>query len=68
MTNQKLAEMLLPVALFLFFTVLSTAGAYLILSRHHSRAAGVWGALATLLFFVALCAGLFWLLKGGGFI
>ena len=58
--------MLLPTLLFLLFTVLSTAGAYWILSRHVSRAAGIWGALATLLFFVGLYLGLVWLLRSGG--
>ncbi len=60
--------MLLPMVLFLVFTVLSTAGAYWILSRQVSRAAGIWGALATLLFFVALLLALTWLLRSGGFL
>jgi hypothetical protein len=59
-------EMLLPLLLFLLFTVLSTAGAYLVLSRHVSRAAGIWGAVAALLFFVALAWGLVWLMRSGG--
>ena len=62
----SLQEMLLPLVLFVLFTVLSTAGAYLILERHKSRAAGVWGAVATLLFFVGLAWALVWLLRGGG--
>lgn len=59
-------EMLLPLLLFVLFTVLSTAGAYLILARHKSRAAGVWGAVATLLFFLGLAWALVWLMRGGG--
>lgn len=54
--------MLVPTLLFILFSVLSTAGAYWILSRHVSRAAGIWGAVATLLFFVGLYLGLLWLL------
>jgi hypothetical protein len=60
--------MLLPTVLFLLFTVLSTAGAYWILSRHVSRTAGIWGAVATLLFFVGLYLGLIWLLRSGGIV
>ncbi len=59
-------EMLLPLGLFLLFTGLSTAGAYLVLSRHVSRAAGIWGAVATFVFFAVLAWALVWLLRGGG--
>jgi uncharacterized BrkB/YihY/UPF0761 family membrane protein len=61
-------EMFLPTVLFLLFTVFSTVGAYWILSRHVSRKAGIWGALATLLFFVALLLALGWMLRSGGFL
>ncbi|HEX2644071.1 MAG TPA: hypothetical protein VHU81_13845 [Thermoanaerobaculia bacterium] len=59
-------EMLLPLVLFVLFTVLSTAGAYLVLSRNVSRAAGIWAAVATLLFFVAIAWGLVWMMRGSG--
>jgi uncharacterized BrkB/YihY/UPF0761 family membrane protein len=46
-------------ALFAVFSVLAVAGAYWALASVRSRAAGVWGALATAIFFLLL----FWLLR-----
>jgi hypothetical protein len=58
--------MLLPTVIFLLFTVISTGGAYLITAHVRSRRAGFAAAAATLLFFVALAAGLLALLRSGG--
>jgi len=58
--------MLLPTLLFALFTLLSGAGAYLILAHHRGRRAGWTGAVLTLLFFAALYAGLIVLFHEGG--
>ncbi|HVT59079.1 MAG TPA: hypothetical protein VHR45_11840 [Thermoanaerobaculia bacterium] len=58
--------MLLPTILFVLFALLAAAGAYLILSHHRGRVAGIAGALATLLAFAALFWGLLALLREGG--
>ncbi|HKH49031.1 MAG TPA: hypothetical protein VKM72_30570 [Thermoanaerobaculia bacterium] len=54
--------MWLPTLLFTFFAIFSAAGIFLIVSHHRSRAAGIAGALATLLLFVALYAGVLYLI------
>lgn len=66
-TKLSLAEILLPIALFLIFTLLSAVGIWLILSRR-SRAAATWGVLGTLFFYVVLFAGMVWILRDGGFL
>ncbi|HEX6864312.1 MAG TPA: hypothetical protein VF414_15890 [Thermoanaerobaculia bacterium] len=58
--------MFLPIALFLVFALLCAVGAYLILAHHRSRAAGVWAALGTTLFFGLLFFGLLALLRSAG--
>lgn len=59
--------MLIPTIIFVVFTLLSAAGAYLILAHSKGRRAGTVAAAATALFFVALFAGLLALLRSGGF-
>jgi hypothetical protein len=44
--------------LYLIFSLLAMMGAYLALASWRGRAAGLWGALATGLFFLALYWGL----------
>jgi hypothetical protein len=58
---------LLPLTLYVLFAFLSVVGAYLAAAHVRDRTAGMWAALATLLFFVLLAAGLFLLLRSGGF-
>jgi hypothetical protein len=55
-----------PLGLFLLFALLSVVGAYLAVANWRGRSAGVWAALLTLLFFAALLAGLWGLLRSGG--
>jgi len=62
-----LAEMWLPVSLFLIFALLSVVGAYLVIAHWRGRRMGILAALATALFFGALLVGLGVLLRGGGF-
>jgi len=54
--------MWVPTLLFILFAIFSAAGIFLIVSHHRSRTAGTLGALATLLFFVALYAGVLYLI------
>lgn len=49
--------------LYFLFTVLSVIGAYWIGTKQRSRAVGLWAGGLTLLFFIALAAGLLWLLR-----
>lgn len=49
---------LLPVVLYLLFTLLATAGAALIAGHFRGRRAGFVAALSTLAFFAALAAGM----------
>jgi NADH:ubiquinone oxidoreductase subunit 3 (subunit A) len=49
--------------LFILFALFSAIGVFLIVAHHRSRAAGTLGALATLLFFVAIYAGVLYLLS-----
>jgi hypothetical protein len=58
--------MLLPTVIFLLFTLLSTAGAYLVTAHHRGRLAALGVAAVSLLFFAILAAGLIALLRGGG--
>jgi len=60
------ADLWLPLGLFALFALLSGAGAYLVVAHWRGRAAGVGAALLTLLFFAALLAGLWTLMRGGG--
>jgi hypothetical protein len=52
-----------PAALFAIFALLSALGAYLILTHHHGRGAGLLAAALTLAFFAILGAGLLALLR-----
>lgn len=54
--------MWVPTLLFTLFAIFSAVGIFLIVSHHRSRTAGTLGALATLLFFVALYAGVLYLI------
>lgn len=49
--------MWLPSLLFTLFAVFSAIGVYLIVAHHKGRRAGILMALATVLFYVALFAG-----------
>ena len=60
------AEMWLPLALFLLFALLSAVGAFVAVAHWRGRAAGALAALLTALFFAALLAGLWALLRSGG--
>jgi hypothetical protein len=60
------ADLWMPLALFLLFALLSAAGAYLAVAHARGRTAGVWAAVGTILFFGALLAGLWALMRGGG--
>jgi hypothetical protein len=64
----KLAEMWLPLSLFFFFALLSVVGAYFVAAHFRGWKAGVWAALATVVFFGVLVLGLGALLRGGGFL
>jgi len=65
MTSQP-AELWLPLALFLLFALLSAAGAFLIVKHWRGRAAAIWAAALTALFFGVLLLGLWALLRSGG--
>ena len=55
--------MWVPTLLFILFAVFSAAGMYgLIVSHQRSRTAGIVGALITMLLFVALYAGVLYLI------
>ena len=55
-------EMWLPSLLFLLFAVFSAVGVYLIVAHHKGRNAGIAGALVTALLYVALFAGVLFLM------
>ena len=55
-----------PLGLFLLFALLSMAGAFLAVAHGRGRKAGAVAALLTGLFFAALLAGLWALLRRGG--
>ena len=54
------------ILLYVVFSLLAVVGAYLALASTRSRKAGLWGALATGLFFIVLYWGLaaLWHLAG----
>ncbi|HYU30892.1 MAG TPA: hypothetical protein VEW48_01905 [Thermoanaerobaculia bacterium] len=54
--------MWLPTLLFTLFAVFSATGVYLIVIQRFSRTAAVAGAVVTVLFFVALFAGVLFLI------
>jgi hypothetical protein len=58
--------MLLGTVLFLLFAVLASTGAYFITAHQRGRRAGFLAALATVIFFVVLFAGVMALLRSGG--
>jgi hypothetical protein len=58
--------MLLPTVIFLVFALLAAAGAYLGGTRYRGQRTGLAAALAALVFFAALYAGLIALLRSGG--
>lgn len=58
---------MLPTVLFVAFTALAAAGAFLIGDRFHSRAAGVIAAALVLVFMVALYVYVVWLIRTAGF-
>jgi hypothetical protein len=53
--------MWLPTLLFTLFAVFSAIGVYLILAHQKGRTAGIAGALVTALLYVALYAGVLYL-------
>lgn len=57
---------MLPTVLFVAFTALAAAGAYLIGDRFHSRAAGVIAAALVVVFMVALYLYVGWLIRSAG--
>jgi hypothetical protein len=60
------AQILLPLALYVLFAVLSMVAAYLAVAHWRGRPAGVWAAVITLVFFGVLLLGLWAMLRGGG--
>jgi hypothetical protein len=54
--------MWLPTLLFTLFAVFSAIGVYLIVAHHKGRTAGIAGALVTALLYVALYAGVLYLI------
>ncbi|HEV2853096.1 MAG TPA: hypothetical protein VHC97_09865 [Thermoanaerobaculia bacterium] len=60
------SEMWLPLAVFCLFALLSVVGAYLAAAHWRGRAAAVWAALGTALFFGALFLGLDFLIRSTG--
>jgi len=58
--------MWMPLALFLLFALLSAIGAYLVVAHWRGRAAGAWAAALTVVFFAALLAGVWALMRNGG--
>ena len=62
------SDLWLPLALFVFFGLLSVAGAYLALKALRGRRAAVLGAVATAGFFALLLAVVLILMRNGGLI
>jgi len=54
--------MWLPSLLFTLFAVFSAVGVYLIVAHHKGRKAGIAGACVMALFYVALYAGVLYLI------
>ena len=59
--------MRLPLALFFLFAVLSVVGAFWAVAGWRGRKAGIVAALLTVFFFGVLAAGVFFLLRSGGY-
>jgi len=57
----------MPTLLFVVFTLVSTAGAYLIVAHHRGPRAGTLGGTLTFLLFALLFWGVHALLRQGGF-
>jgi len=55
-----------PLLLFLLFSLMAAAGAYLIGVHFKGRLAGVLAGLLTLLFFIVLLWGVYELMRRGG--
>jgi hypothetical protein len=62
------SDLWLPLALFVFFGLLSVAGAYLALNALRGRRAGIAGAVATAVFFALLLAVVLILMRNAGLI
>ena len=62
------SEMWWPLLLFVVFTLLSAAGAYLVVANWRGRRAGIVAALLTALFFAGLLFGVLALMRNGGMI
>lgn len=56
----------MPLALYVVFSALSVAGAYLAVTHWRGRTAGIWAAVITVLFFGALLVGLWALMRSSG--
>lgn len=54
--------MWLPTLLFVLFAGFSAIGVYLVLAHHRSRTVAAVGALVTVIFYVALYAGVVFLI------
>ena len=67
MTPER-SEMWMPLLLFVVFTLLSVAGAYLVAAHWRGRRAGIVAAALTALFFGAVFFGLLALIRHGGLI
>ena len=61
-------ELWLPLALFVFFGLLSVAGAYLALNALRGRRAAILGAVATAAFFALLLAVVLILMRNAGLV
>ena len=61
--------MAVPLTIYLIFILLSMVGGYLATAYHHprGRVAGIWALVIIFLFYAGLSAGLFLLLRSGGF-
>lgn len=61
-------DLLLPLALFVFFALLSVAGAYLAFLSLRGRKAAVWAAVVTAAFFAVLLASLLGMMRNAGLV
>jgi len=55
--------MWVPTLLFTLFAVFSAVGVYLIVAHHRGRGPAILGALMTMLLYVALYAGVLYLIR-----